>query len=117
MDGPDGGFHQVFHGAFVHAMLMRRRTCSVAGVKSAPTFGRNFGDQGLSGGAAEVASPCCAAVWRARQAGHQQLASTPGTATTGGMETHQQGASSPSAIAQPKLAPQRLQILMRRVLS
>ena len=46
-----------------------------------------------------------------RQAGHQQPASTPGTGTTGGSSVHQQGPALPSAMAQPKLAPQRVQVL------
>jgi hypothetical protein len=32
--------------------------------------------------------------------------------TTGGSVVHQQGPSLPSAMAQPKLAPQRVQVLM-----
>jgi hypothetical protein len=47
-----------------------------------------------------------------RQAGHQQLASMPGTGTTDGKAVHQQGPSAPSAMAQPKAAPQRLHWLM-----
>jgi len=47
-----------------------------------------------------------------RQAGHQQLASIPGTGTAGGSSVHQQGPVLPSTMAQPKLAPQRLQVLI-----
>jgi hypothetical protein len=51
-----------------------------------------------------------------RQAGHQQEASTPGTGTIGANSVHQQGPgpgpAPPSAMAQPKLAPQRVQVLM-----
>jgi hypothetical protein len=47
-----------------------------------------------------------------RQAGHQQEASTPGTGTIGGNSVHQQGPAAPSTMAQPKLAPQRVQVLM-----
>jgi hypothetical protein len=56
----------------------------------------------------------CCAICSFRQAGHQHPAalSEAGTATTGGMLTHQHGASRPSAMAQPKLAPQRLHVLM-----
>lgn len=54
----------------------------------------------------------CASIYNVRQAGHQQLASTPGTATTGANVVHQQGPSSASAMAQPKVAQQRLQTLM-----
>jgi len=35
-----------------------------------------------------------------------------GTGTTGGNAVHQHGPSPPSAIAQPKDAPQRVQVLM-----
>jgi acetylglutamate kinase len=61
----------------------------------------------------------CAICWR-RQAGHQQAdAPSPseagtGTGTTGGSVVHQQGSAVPSAMAQPKLAPQRVQMLMDR---
>jgi hypothetical protein len=47
-----------------------------------------------------------------RQAGHQQAAALPGTGTTGGNSVHQQGPAPPSTMAQPKLAPQRVQVLM-----
>ncbi len=52
-----------------------------------------------------------------RHAGHQQRASVPpapGTGTTGGSAVHQQGWSgaAPSAIAQLKVAPQRVQVLI-----
>jgi hypothetical protein len=47
-----------------------------------------------------------------KQAGHQQPVSTPGTGTTGGNRVHQHGASSPSAMAQPNDAPQRVQLLI-----
>jgi hypothetical protein len=46
-----------------------------------------------------------------RQAGHQQPAAAAGTGTTGGNCVHQHGASLPSAMAQPKRAPQRVQVL------
>ena len=48
-----------------------------------------------------------------RQVGHQQAASAAGTGTTGGRATHQQGSAVPSAMAQVKVAPQRVQILMK----
>jgi hypothetical protein len=50
-----------------------------------------------------------------RQVGHQQAAPAPGNGTTGGSSVHQQGPAPPSAMAQAKLAPQRLQVLMARV--
>jgi hypothetical protein len=61
---------------------------------------------------------CCS-----RQARHQQAAaaaawaaawaaSGAGTGTTGGKALHQQGPLPPSAIAQEKAAPHRVQILM-----
>lgn len=60
-----------------------------------------------------------AAICARRQAGHQQAApapapALPGTGTTGGSSVHQQGWSGalPSAIAQLKVAPQRVQVLM-----
>jgi hypothetical protein len=40
-----------------------------------------------------------------------------GTGTTGGKVVHQQGASLPSIMAQPKLAPQRVQVLMAPTLA
>lgn len=54
--------------------------------------------------------------WR-RQAGHQQPGSLPsasdwGTGTVGGNCRHQHGAPLPSAMAQLKVAPQRVQVLM-----
>jgi hypothetical protein len=59
---------------------------------------------------------CCS-----RQARHQQAAAAAawaasgagtGTGTTGGKALHQQGPLPPSAIAQEKAAPHRVQILM-----
>jgi hypothetical protein len=47
-----------------------------------------------------------------RQAGHQQAAPSPGNGTTGGTSVHQQGPAAPSTMAQPKLAPHRVQVLM-----
>jgi acetylglutamate kinase len=51
-------------------------------------------------------------ICRARQAGHQQPAAPVGSATAGGSCVHQHGAAPPSAIAQPKAAPQRVQMLI-----
>ena len=69
---------------------------------------------------------CCSSICAFRQAGHQHAvsAATPvplagtaavatfGTGTTGGNCVHQHGPSPPSAMAQPKAAPQRLQRLI-----
>jgi hypothetical protein len=55
-------------------------------------------------------------MWRARQAGHQQAAASPGTGTTAGRRVHQHGSALASAIAQPNSAPQRVQMLIKKAL-
>lgn len=51
-------------------------------------------------------------MWLSRQDGHQQPAFAPGTGTTAGSFVHQHGSMPPSAMAQPKVAPQRVHLFI-----
>ena len=69
-------------------------------------------DQDCGGGVAVVFVRVSSAMWDVRQARHQQPAASSGSGTAAGSAVHQHGSPVRSAMAQEKMAPQRVHSLI-----